>query len=202
MSGVQKCEWEPTKMINATPDVAGRWFGLDAAAIEAQCGRFAKGKRKGELRGWIVYRKCRVGGWCFPLNCVIRPGLMFAHFCRTYDEACETANYPTDRFFPATRVDTYYGHTPEAARQEAAERFKADQEKRAAEAAAKEKGIYDITIDAMWESYNNDENPAMRIAIKQFQNAREEFIEGGWPRWAAYNSESVELSAAAAGGQI
>lgn len=123
MSGVQTCKWEPTKVdaCATNPGLAARWFGMDEAAIEAAAGRFKKGKNAGKLRGWIVYRKCREGGWCFPVGGVIRPGITYAIFCSTYDGQCETFNLPTERFIAAaTRVDTCYGYDPAQARAERA----------------------------------------------------------------------------------
>jgi hypothetical protein len=44
-------------------DYAMKVFGLSAGEIEAIVGRYAKGKRKGELRGAVAWKKCLEGGW-------------------------------------------------------------------------------------------------------------------------------------------
>ncbi len=31
--------------------------------IEEKCGRYAKGKNKGQIRGWAYLKVCTVGGW-------------------------------------------------------------------------------------------------------------------------------------------
>lgn len=97
--------------------LAARGFGMDIAAVEAAAGRFTKGKRKGELRGWIVYFECTVGGWCKPLGRVIRPGIKFGHFAATWDDLSRLSSLSTDRFIAgAKRIDHAYGHDPLAAK--------------------------------------------------------------------------------------
>lgn len=118
-NGIQSCVWESGSAGCAGKfgtDLAARWFGMSAADIESAAGRFARGRNAGNLRGWIVWRKCSVGGWSHPLNRVIRPGMIFAQFARTWDEMQNLMTLPTDRFFPACRVDTCYGHNPAAER--------------------------------------------------------------------------------------
>jgi hypothetical protein len=111
---VQKCQFQ-TNVSQCSDEfgtqLAGRWFDMTEETIEAAAGRFTKGKNKGKTRGWIVWRKCTTGGWCFPLQCVIRPGMIFAHFVTTYDRAYEIVGYSTEKFFAgASRVDTCYGY--------------------------------------------------------------------------------------------
>jgi hypothetical protein len=120
---VQTCKWEmKTAAMSQGASIAAKWFGMSESDIEAACERFTKGKNKGALRGWIVYRKCTEGGWSFPLHSVVRPGMIFARFCKSYDESCEAVNLPTDRFIPsATRVDSAYGYSPEQARAQIAQ---------------------------------------------------------------------------------
>lgn len=119
---VQVCKMEIKVMSMADltgPDCAGRWFGYTMGKLEDVCGRFTKGRNKGELRGWIVYRKVLVGGWCYPLQCVLRPGMMFGHFVAKYNDLGHYINLSTNEFFPnATRVDTCYGHDPVKSRLE------------------------------------------------------------------------------------
>ena len=42
--------------------------------LEARFGRYIRGKRKGQLRGWVVWERCTVGGWHREKQCVMRPG--------------------------------------------------------------------------------------------------------------------------------
>lgn len=115
MSNVQQVKWTFRKMETLADgaDLAARWFGMDEAQIAEQCGRFTRGKNKGKVRGWIVWTKAEIGGWCFPLGCVVRPGMMFAAFCKTYDDAYRVMNLPTAEFQAcAKRVDRAYGHDP------------------------------------------------------------------------------------------
>jgi hypothetical protein len=99
--------------------LAARWFGLSAADLEAQAGRFTKGKNKGKLRGWVVFVKCTEGGWVRGLQGVVKPGMIFARFAKTYDEQADLVNLPLERFFAgARRVDSAYGHTPDLRKEE------------------------------------------------------------------------------------
>lgn len=147
MSGVQKCEWELVKVDDCAtnPGLASRWFGMDEAAIEAAAGRFKKGRNAGKLRGWVVYRKVRIGGWCYGIGGVLRPGMIFAHFCPTWDEMQDTAYGPhsIEEFLAgATRVDTCYGHDPAQARADRAAKEAAFQ----AEAAERERLAADESL--------------------------------------------------------
>lgn len=118
MAGVQQCRFDyNSSYAYQMLDGVNRWFGFTEDDLAAKCGRFVRGKHKGKVRGWIVWRKCIEGGWNFKLNGVVKPGMMFARFCLTYDESCEMMNAPTDEFFMgAVRVDTAYGHDPVKAR--------------------------------------------------------------------------------------
>lgn len=138
MNGVQQCQWEPRKVeeLATNPGLAARWFGMDEAAIEAACGRYKKGRNAGKLRGWIVYQKVRVGGWSYGRQCVFKPGLIFARFCKTWEERNDAISPPprADFLTGAVRVDTCYGHDPLKAladRKAADERFAAEAAERA-----------------------------------------------------------------------
>ena len=70
-------------------DYAMKHFGLTIAELEAIVGRYTKGKRKGELRGAITWRKCVRGGWLSTgpnyygegrtSGHVVKPGHRFDH---------------------------------------------------------------------------------------------------------------------------
>lgn len=69
-------------------DYACKTFGLTPAQLEAIVGRYTKGKRKGELRGEIRWRKVVRGGWVRTgagydgergMGHVVKPGLRFDH---------------------------------------------------------------------------------------------------------------------------
>lgn len=122
MNSVQVYKPESTKTLAMLDgcEVALRWFGMTESDIERDCGRFLKGKNKGKLRGWIIYQKIEVGGWNYAMRCVFKPGMIFAHFCKTYDDISAVL-YPKQRgctfFHGATRVDTCYGFDPARARE-------------------------------------------------------------------------------------
>ncbi len=190
----QTCKWEPTKIVSATPDLASRWFGMTEADIERQCGRFTKGKHKGELRGWIVYHKVREGGWSFASGGVFKPGLIFAQFAKTYDESSELFNLPTDKFVHgATRVDTCYGHCPVKSRAEIAARIAAMPSREELERAERAKSV-DSAYDTLME-----QDHINKLAVRIFYQTRDAFVFGGLPAVEAYKAESIELSARAAG---
>lgn len=114
---VQTCKWESFKTVEcadkAGSELASRWFGFSEQDIEAKVGRFVRGKRQGKLRGWIVYMKCREGGWVYSLQTVVRPGMIFATFVEKYDDLSTISGSPLERIFQRfTRVDTCYGHEP------------------------------------------------------------------------------------------
>jgi hypothetical protein len=44
-------------------ELAQLWLGLDNEMIESIVGRYSKGKRKGQLRGAIQWKKVIRGGW-------------------------------------------------------------------------------------------------------------------------------------------
>ena len=44
-------------------ELAQLWFGLDNQMLEGLVGRYSRGKRKGQLRGEVCWRKTVVGGW-------------------------------------------------------------------------------------------------------------------------------------------
>lgn len=119
---IQQCKWGMTRIDECGLDngeLAQRWLGLTPEQIEARVGRFTRGKRKGKLRGWIVFRSCIQGGWCFPLHAVIRPGMIFATFVEKYDEIGEVISLDTAKFMArAVRVDSQYGHVPKGLRKE------------------------------------------------------------------------------------
>lgn len=53
------------------------------ALIEQKCGRYVRGKHKGELRGWATIKRCTVGGWMRygPGECngrVVYPGTLMS----------------------------------------------------------------------------------------------------------------------------
>jgi hypothetical protein len=62
-------------------DYALRTFNLTLDQIESLVGRYTKGKRKGELRGAIVWGVVTVGGWVREPHggFVVRPGLRYGH---------------------------------------------------------------------------------------------------------------------------
>jgi hypothetical protein len=150
MAGVQKCSWKREEAGVAQPfalQLAAKWFGMSEADVEAAAGRFTRGKNKGKLRGWIVWQKCTEGGWCYPLHSVIKPGMMFAHFVKTWDEMANLMGLATDRFMAgAVRVDTSYGYSPEAERARIAEQALIAAE-RAAEREADPKGDWLFFIE-------------------------------------------------------
>ena len=43
--------------------LAALWLGLNLDMLEAIVGRYSKGKRKGQLRGQICWKKVVSGGW-------------------------------------------------------------------------------------------------------------------------------------------
>lgn len=43
--------------------LAQLWFGLDNDMLASLVGRISRGKRKGQLRGQILWSKCTRGGW-------------------------------------------------------------------------------------------------------------------------------------------
>ncbi len=115
MSGIQRCKFDAIKLdacANDNAALAGRWFGLTPEQVEADAGRFVRGKNKGKLRGWVVYVRCTVGGWKSMLGGVVKPGMIFARFYTSYEAACEGTMF--DKFFASmpSRVDTQYGHDP------------------------------------------------------------------------------------------
>lgn len=55
-------------------NLAKKWFDLDEAGLEAIVGRYSRGKRKGQLKGQIVWEKTVVGGWSTRHGGVTRPG--------------------------------------------------------------------------------------------------------------------------------
>lgn len=114
---VQTCKWESFKTAGCADTfgqgLATRWFGLSEQAIEARAGRFVRGKNKGKLRGWVVWLKCREGGWVYSLQTVIRPGMIFAAFVDKYENLSDYGSISLDRLFQKlSRVDTAYGHKP------------------------------------------------------------------------------------------
>lgn len=129
---VQKCRFETRVVAMSDRDgleIAARWFDLTPEQVEAQCGRFARGQHKGNLRGWIVYRKCVEGGWSYGVHGVIRPAMIFAAFCSTFDEMEIARSSTFGEFCPmAQRVDSAYGYDR-----------KADAARRQAECEAQEK---------------------------------------------------------------
>lgn len=175
MSGVQTCQWEPTKVVAVADgglDLAARWFGMDEAAVEAKARRFARGKRAGQLRGWVVYRKVRVGGWSFKLNGVLKPGMMFAHFATTYDDANDFANRSTDEFMAcATRVDTAYGHDPVRTRAEAVERKAAAVTARQTEQDERD-ALYDLVVASFEQPFYDAMEGETRQAMIRFTMSR------------------------------
>lgn len=94
--------------------LAEKWFDLDAAAIEKSAGRYTRGKHKGDLRGYIVWREVVEGGWLSGIG-VCRPGMVFAMFCPSWD-AREAADRMSDGDFyrASNRVDTRYGYDRKA----------------------------------------------------------------------------------------
>ena len=73
---VNYCEFE-WKFAGLNTDfgrgLAQLWFGLDNAMIEALVGRYARGKRKGQLRGAVRWQKAIRGGWQYQKG-VVLPG--------------------------------------------------------------------------------------------------------------------------------
>ncbi len=114
--GVQYCKWDFKKRAACNDafgvGLAAKWFGMDEAAVEKACGRFVRGNNKGKLRGWIIWMKCNVGGWCRSIGGVIKPGMTFAHFYKTYEDMAKGENMTFEDWMRgAKRVDTVYGHT-------------------------------------------------------------------------------------------
>ena len=48
--------------------VAQLWLGMNNEIIEAIVGRYFRGKRKGQLRGMIYWKKVVSGGWVYSDN--------------------------------------------------------------------------------------------------------------------------------------
>lgn len=66
MSGVNYCQTEFKTASLATDfgrGLAQLWFGLNNDILESLVGRYSRGKRKGQLRGEITWKKCVRGGW-------------------------------------------------------------------------------------------------------------------------------------------
>ncbi len=91
--------------------LAEKWFGYSESDVEKIAGRFTKGRNVGQVRGWLVWVTCKRGGWHYGLGGVIKPGMVFAHFCRTWDEVSRCLNCPDVEYFQGVkRVDTTGGY--------------------------------------------------------------------------------------------
>jgi hypothetical protein len=58
-------------------ELALRKLDLTFGMLEAIVGRYSKGKRKGQLRGKLIWEKCTVGGWVKD-----GPGYHNGHVCK------------------------------------------------------------------------------------------------------------------------
>jgi hypothetical protein len=157
MAGIQRCEWENLKIVDCAGDdgaLAAKWLGMTPESIDAAAGRFVRGAKKGKLRGWVAYRKARVGGWVNGIG-VVKPGMIFARFEKTYDDAanwtCKTA---AEFVALATRADTCYGYDPAAERKRIAD-LAAERQRNidAAERAAREAAADSIRVYSSWPKY-------------------------------------------------
>lgn len=118
MAGVQRARFQTTyaAVADGYQEAAERWFGLGEDALAAKLGRFTKGKHVGKVRGWMVWCKCVEGGWAHGKG-VVRPGIIHAMFCETYDDMIHKQQLPAAEFWAwSTRVDTCYGYNPAEAR--------------------------------------------------------------------------------------
>jgi len=52
--------------------------------VESACGRYVRGKHKGQLRGWAEIRVCTVGGWWREQSRVLLPGMVILVAVRDY----------------------------------------------------------------------------------------------------------------------
>lgn len=49
-------------------NIAMKWFNLNEEEIESIFGRYKKGKRKGYLKGMVIWKRCTHGGWFHLIN--------------------------------------------------------------------------------------------------------------------------------------
>jgi len=168
---VQKCRFE-TRVVAMSDrdglDLAARWFDLTPEQVEAQCGKVSRGQHKGQLRGWIVYRRCTEGGWAYGIGGVIRPDMIFAAFCPTFDEMGETRGCTFGEFYSrAMRVDTAYGYDRKAAVAKQQAEYAALQEENRKKDEERAFSAYCFALDVFEENENRRATKEEKALLRQ-----------------------------------